>query len=71
MNSFPDRLEEIIDAANSLTGTQKTVYVVCRRGNDSQLATQMLLDKGMKNVFDIRGGLTSWHYEVDPEFPLY
>ena len=52
------------------------VYVVCRRGNNSQLAVER-----MRNLLpsaewpvvikDIQGGLQAWSTQVDPDFPMY
>ena len=36
------------------------IVVVCRRGNDSQIAAQALLDGGLDRVRDLRGGLHAW-----------
>ncbi|PYH72925.1 HesA/MoeB/ThiF family protein [Aspergillus vadensis CBS 113365] len=52
------------------------VYVVCRLGNDSQIAVKKLkelgLDQGGKRVVvDIRGGFRAWKEQVDPEWPEY
>ena len=61
------------------------VYVVCRRGNDSQMAAQLLqrYDKelstevtGQKGhggvcIRDLMGGLVEWTNTVDPHFPKY
>eukprot|EP00246_Nothoceros_aenigmaticus_P016338 TRINITY_DN7350_c0_g1_i2.p1 TRINITY_DN7350_c0_g1~~TRINITY_DN7350_c0_g1_i2.p1 ORF type:complete len:198 (+),score=25.05 TRINITY_DN7350_c0_g1_i2:174-767(+) len=47
------------------------VYVVCRRGNDSQLAVELLRSAGIDTAFDVVGGLESWVKEVDPQFPGY
>ena len=61
------------------------VYVVCRRGNDSQIAVQLLKDYFKKQlssggpggdassivVKDIVGGLSLWTDKVDPQFPKY
>lgn len=50
------------------------VVVVCRRGNDSQLAVQKLREtwkeRGIE-VRDVRGGLETWAKTVDPAFPTY
>lgn len=54
------------------------IYVVCRRGNDSQVAVRLLQD-GLKRYFpslnvmikDLIGGLTSWSNEIDHNFPKY
>ena len=61
------------------------LYVVCRRGNDSQVAVKLLKEyfgeqsyspsAGEKassvEVKDIAGGLSLWTDEVDPLFPKY
>eukprot|EP00041_Stephanoeca_diplocostata_P021308 m.494448 g.494448 ORF g.494448 m.494448 type:complete len:107 (-) comp21795_c0_seq33:1477-1797(-) len=48
------------------------IFVVCRRGNDSQLGVQFLRGKmcGMASVRDLRGGLLAWS-KFTPEFPQY
>ncbi|KAG5653797.1 hypothetical protein H0H81_010467 [Sphagnurus paluster] len=50
-------------------------YVVCRLGNDSQIAADALrsvsLDGSAANVKDVVGGLRAWSREVDPAFPVY
>ncbi|KDP39178.1 hypothetical protein JCGZ_00935 [Jatropha curcas] len=48
-----------------------SLYVVCRRGNDSQRAVQLLQSKGFSSAKDIIGGLEAWSYDVDPKFPTY
>jgi adenylyltransferase and sulfurtransferase len=50
---------------------QASLYVVCRRGNDSQRAVQLLHEKGFIFAKDIIGGLQSWALDVDPDFPAY
>ena len=47
-------------ASGNAAQTAVPVCVVCRRGNDSQLAVQLLKQKGWANVFDLEGGLTAW-----------
>lgn len=48
----------------------KQRYVVCRFGNDSQLAAKAMLDRNM-NVRDVRGGFQAWRAEVDADWPEY
>lgn len=52
-------------------GTGTSLYVICRRGNDSQRAVDYLRKAGFSSAKDIVGGLESWAREVDPEFPAY
>lgn len=51
----------------------RPVYFICRYGNDSQLAVRKLkTTRGYSGVVrDIKGGLTAWSKEVDPDFPEY
>lgn len=52
-------------------GTESGLYVVCRRGNDSQRAVQYLHKMGFTSARDIIGGLESWAHDVDQNFPTY
>lgn len=48
------------------------VVVMCRYGNDSQLATRLLKDKfGISNVKDVSGGYFKYIEEIDPSIPQY
>jgi adenylyltransferase/sulfurtransferase len=48
-------------------------YVVCRVGNDSQLAAKAMMEHASLpiEVKDIMGGFKSWRQEVDHEWPDY
>ncbi|KAI9594110.1 hypothetical protein BDF19DRAFT_445987 [Syncephalis fuscata] len=50
---------------------ERPVYVVCRLGNDSQLAVRQLREKTNLAAFDIQGGLYRWSHTVDSTFPIY
>lgn len=47
------------------------LYVVCRRGNDSQRAVARLRQLGIAHAVDVVGGMEGWAREVDPGFPTY
>jgi adenylyltransferase and sulfurtransferase len=48
------------------------LFVVCRRGNDSQRAVALLRQEvGLSVAVDVVGGTEGWAREVDPGFPLY
>ncbi|XP_062232888.1 adenylyltransferase and sulfurtransferase MOCS3-1-like [Phragmites australis] len=55
----------------SVSNKLSPIYVVCRRGNDSQRAVQLLGEKGFLSAKDIIGGLQLWAQDVDPDFPVY
>ncbi|XP_061174643.1 adenylyltransferase and sulfurtransferase MOCS3-like [Saccostrea echinata] len=71
-----DNLASLKDHIQSRSAGEQSfpVYVVCRRGNDSQIAVQKL-----KNHFksesiqfkDIAGGLYAWAKHIDINFPVY
>lgn len=52
------------------------IYVVCRLGNDSQIAVKKMqelgLDRnGQRYIGDIQGGFRAWREQIDPEWPEY
>lgn len=50
----------------------KDVFVICRFGNDSQLAARALLDRGsFRRIHDVEGGFRAWRQQVDPDWPDY
>lgn len=60
------RIEEIRELAS-----QKNVLVVCRAGNDSQLATRIFKDHGIENVVDLVGGMNAYAACIDLTLPRY
>jgi adenylyltransferase/sulfurtransferase len=60
----------------ALRQTEKPIFVVCRRGNDSQLSVKKMKELGLdfggkRFIGDIRGGLEAWRKSVDAQFPDY
>jgi adenylyltransferase/sulfurtransferase len=53
------------------------IYIVCRLGNDSQIAAEALRgvcrNTGSSNIVvkDVTGGLLAWARDVDTNFPVY
>ena len=48
------------------------VFTVCRLGNDSQLAINVLREKAnIHNGKDIIGGYRQWSLQIDDTFPIY
>lgn len=69
-NALQDRLKPKIDK----DGNSFPVVVVCRKGNDSQIAINKLKDKFRDlnvNFKDLKGGLYAWNKQVDRNFPIY
>ncbi|XP_022158874.1 adenylyltransferase and sulfurtransferase MOCS3 [Momordica charantia] len=69
LDEIASALKEHSDSSSSSDGVQ--LYVVCRRGNDSQRAVKYLQEQGFDSAKDIIGGLEGWAHEVDPTFPTY
>ncbi|KAK7454559.1 hypothetical protein VKT23_011311 [Stygiomarasmius scandens] len=48
-------------------------YIVCRLGNDSQIAADALRDLISEDIVvkDVIGGLRAWSRYIDPNFPVY
>ncbi|KAF7405433.1 hypothetical protein HZH66_004339 [Vespula vulgaris] len=54
--------------------TISKVYVLCRRGNDSQKAVkhlQQIFKDSKLNIKDIIGGIHAWSNKIDSTFPIY
>lgn len=52
--------------------SQPNIYVLCRRGIDSVVATRKLLEQGFgPNIYSIKNGLEAWKAQIDPSFPMY
>jgi adenylyltransferase/sulfurtransferase len=71
-----DETPSWIPAELAASESNDPIYVVCRLGNDSQLAVQRMKDMGLDRdgrrfIGDIRGGLRAWREQVDPQWPEY
>ncbi|KHJ32755.1 putative molybdenum cofactor biosynthetic protein [Erysiphe necator] len=51
---------------------QVPIYIICRSGNDSQIATKLLKEMGLQQIVkNIDGGFKAWRKQVDPTWPEY
>ncbi|CAA6661392.1 unnamed protein product [Spirodela intermedia] len=64
-------IDSAMDEIKQGTGLDASIYVICRRGNDSQRAAKLLHENGFSIAKDIIGGLESWAQEIDHSFPMY
>ncbi|XP_060938628.1 adenylyltransferase and sulfurtransferase MOCS3 [Limanda limanda] len=74
MQLFQERISQL--KQQTAGDRRPPVYVICKLGNDSQKAVQLLEEMSGSEVDsitvkDIRGGLTSWSKKIDPTFPQY
>jgi adenylyltransferase/sulfurtransferase len=64
-------LKEILAHPSDFKPDRDT-FIVCRLGNDSQLAAAALRGVAGKHVVqDLVGGLVSWAAQADSTFPVY
>ncbi|KAK4794771.1 hypothetical protein SAY86_012765 [Trapa natans] len=74
LSALENRVSEISLAMKEIEGQNgkgASLFVICRRGNDSQRAVQYLQKVGFTSAKDIVGGIEGWAGEVDPSFPAY
>lgn len=69
------RAESASDLLPANVASDAPIYLVCRVGNDSQIAAKKLKDLGLDNngsrfIGDIEGGLKAWKRDVDPSLPF-
>ena len=66
------RWDEVRARLASTAQAGAEIYVLCRRGNDSQLAVGLLrrIFPGCE-VRDVIGGLHAWTKHIDHSFPVY
>lgn len=57
-------LEELETRISELD-KDKTYLFVCRSGNRSGQAAQILIDKGFKDVYNLKTGMNEWPYDVE------
>ena len=58
-----------VEEAQAKQGDGAVVVVLCRRGNKSQVAADVLRKRGVHGVFDLTGGLHAWADTIDPKMP--
>lgn len=63
LGTLPERLKEVPSTAD--------VVVYCRSGGRSRKAASLLQQSGIKNVRDLRGGLSAWSRQVDPSLSVF
>lgn len=63
LNELPVRVDELNPEAH--------IIVHCHAGGRSRRATEFLMSRGFKKVFNLRGGMTAWANEIDPKMAKY
>ena len=55
----------VIEGMSEELDKEKSYLVVCRSGNRSQQAAEILIGKGFKNIYNMTGGMNSWSYTIE------
>ena len=63
LSSLPAKLEDMNRAEN--------IVLICRTGQRSKRALEMLLRSGFAHVKNLKGGVNAWAREIDPTQPEY
>ena len=62
---------EIMDHTDKID-KQKKVVIHCRSGKRSASVILVLESQlGLKNLYNLKGGIMAWAQEIDPSLPLY
>ncbi len=51
--------------------TDRDILVYCRSGGRSAYACEVLHQMGLRNLFNLEGGINGWAQAVDPSLPTY
>lgn len=57
LQHLPDRVDEL--------NKNKTYIVVCRSGNRSAQASELLVKEGFSSIYNMTGGMNEWKGEVE------
>ncbi|MBB6176895.1 rhodanese-related sulfurtransferase [Anoxybacillus tengchongensis] len=57
LQQLPDRMNEL--------NKNKTYIIVCRSGNRSAQASELLVKEGFTNIYNMTGGMNEWKGEVE------
>jgi monothiol glutaredoxin len=49
----------------------REIVVLCHHGMRSQRAAEELIGRGLRNVYNLVGGIDAWSSDVDPNVPKY
>ena len=42
-----------------------SILLICRSGNRSSQAANLLVEKGFKQVYNLAGGIINWPYDIE------
>jgi rhodanese-related sulfurtransferase len=57
-------VQELENRLNELD-KEKTYLLVCRSGNRSMQASEILSNNGFKNIYNMTGGMNKWTFDIE------
>ena len=69
-NSLFIPMDEVVARLHEID-RNKTIVVVCKVGERSQVVVDLLKEEGYQKVHNLFGGLDLWAQEVEPDMPRY
>ncbi len=63
-------LEELNDRTDELAKNDE-IIAMCRCGNRSKTACELLLQHGFTDVVNLKGGINAWAAKIDKSLPQY
>lgn len=63
-------LDQLQDRLNELNKDDEIVCI-CRSGNRSGKACQLLAENGFNKTYNLVGGVNDWAKKIDPSLPVY
>jgi rhodanese-related sulfurtransferase len=60
-----------IPVSGALLAQDRDIVLYCRSGPRSAWATERLMEMGFPRAFNLKGGLTAWREQVDPDTQGY
>jgi rhodanese-related sulfurtransferase len=58
---------QVLEGMSEELNKNSTYLIVCRSGNRSQQASDLLIQKGFKQIYNMTGGMNEWTGEVEVE----
>lgn len=56
---------QVIDGMSDELDKNGKYIIVCRSGNRSQQASDILVQKGFKQIYNMTGGMNNWNGEIE------
>lgn len=56
---------QVLDGMSNELKKDQRYVIVCRSGNRSQQASEILVEKGFKDIYNMSGGMNTWTYDIE------